>query len=56
MAGPFDPDDGFLDLSDEVYRLVLKVKIAINHWNGQNDTLPDILDSALSGSGIEWQL
>ncbi|EOE0160095.1 DUF2612 domain-containing protein [Klebsiella pneumoniae] len=50
--GPFDPDDGFLDLSDEVYRLVLKVKIAINHWNGQNDTLPDILDSALAGSGI----
>lgn len=50
--GPFDPDDGFLDLSDEVYRLVLKVKIAINHWNGQNDTLPDILDSALAGSGL----
>ncbi|EKZ5286469.1 DUF2612 domain-containing protein [Klebsiella aerogenes] len=50
--GPFDPDDGFLNLSDEVYRLVLKVKIAINHWNGQNDTLPDILDSALAGSGL----
>ncbi|MBK0469027.1 DUF2612 domain-containing protein [Klebsiella aerogenes] len=54
--GPFDPDDGFLDLSDEVYRLVLKVKIAINHWNGQNDTLPDILDSALAGSGIRMAI
>ncbi|EOU9587800.1 DUF2612 domain-containing protein [Klebsiella aerogenes] len=54
--GPFDPDDGFLDLSDEVYRLVLKVKIAINHWNGQNDTLPPILDSALAGSGIRMAI
>ena len=54
--GPFDPDDGFLDLSDEVYRLVLKVKIAINHWNGQNDTLPPILDSALVGSGIRMAI
>ncbi|MFO3917923.1 DUF2612 domain-containing protein [Klebsiella aerogenes] len=54
--GPFDPDDGYLDLSDEVYRLVLKVKIAINHWNGQNDTLPDILDSALVGSGIRMAI
>ncbi|HDU5791728.1 TPA: DUF2612 domain-containing protein [Klebsiella aerogenes] len=54
--GPFDPDDGYLDLSDEVYRLALKVKIAINHWNGQNDTLPDILDSALVGSGIRMAI
>ncbi|HHG0593975.1 TPA: DUF2612 domain-containing protein [Klebsiella pneumoniae] len=54
--GPFDPDDGFLDLSDEVYRLVLKVKIAINNWNGQNDTLPEILDNALTGSGIRMAI
>ncbi|HBU1390013.1 TPA: DUF2612 domain-containing protein, partial [Klebsiella pneumoniae] len=52
----FDPDDGFLDLSDEVYRLVLKVKIAINNWNGQNDTLPEILDNALTGSGIRMAI
>lgn len=50
--GPYDPDDGFLDLSDEIYRLVLKVKIAINHWDGQNDSLPGIIDAALAGSGI----
>ena len=54
--GPFDPDDGFLDLSDEVYRIVLRVKIAINNWNGQNDILPEILDIALAGSGIRMAI
>ena len=54
--GKFDPDDGFTDLTDEIYRTVLKVKIAINNWNGQNDTIPDILDSALSGTGLKMAI
>lgn len=54
--GPFDPDAGFTNLSDDVYRIVLKAKIAINHWNGQNETLPDILDTALVGSGLNMQI
>lgn len=54
--GPFDPDAGFTNLSDDVYRIVLKAKIAINHWNGQNETLPAILDTALAGSGLKMQI
>lgn len=54
--GPYDPDDGFIDLSDEIYRLMLKVKVAINNWNGQNDSLPAILDEALSRSGIRMAI
>lgn len=50
--GPYDSDDGLLDLSDDIYRLVLKIKIGINSWNGQNDTLPEIINSAIEGSGI----
>ncbi len=38
--GPYDPDSGYTALSDETYRVILKAKIAINSWNGQNDTLP----------------
>ncbi|MCS5807755.1 DUF2612 domain-containing protein [Klebsiella pneumoniae subsp. pneumoniae] len=34
--------------SDEIYRLMLKVKVAINNWDGQNDSLPPILDAALA--------
>ncbi|RJT45651.1 DUF2612 domain-containing protein [Rahnella woolbedingensis] len=54
--GPYDPDAGFTNLSDETYRIVLKAKIAINHWNGTNETLPTILDTALAGSGLMMQI
>lgn len=54
--GPYDPDTGFTALSDETYRVILKAKIAINSWNGQNDTLPPILDNALAGSGLRMQI
>lgn len=54
--GPYDPDSGFTKLSDEVYRVILKAKIAINNWDGTNDSLPDILNTALSGSGLAMQI
>ncbi|HGG5994045.1 TPA: phage protein [Salmonella enterica subsp. diarizonae serovar 61:r:z53] len=43
-------------LSDETYRIVLKTKIAINNWDGRNDSLPPILDAALDGSGLKMQI
>ncbi|MBJ9021165.1 DUF2612 domain-containing protein, partial [Citrobacter farmeri] len=49
--GPYDPDSGYTTLSDETYRIILKAKIAINNWDGRNDSLPPILDAALEGSG-----
>lgn len=54
--GPWDPDSGYTALSDETYRTVLKAKIAINNWDGQNDSLPDILDAATAGSGLRMQI
>lgn len=54
--GPYDPDSGYTALSDETYRIILKTKIAINGWNGQNDTLPAILDAATAGSGLRMQI
>ncbi|MGK3134887.1 DUF2612 domain-containing protein [Pantoea trifolii] len=54
--GPYDPDAGYTTLSDDTYRIVLKAKIAINNWNGQNDTLPPILKTALEGSGLKMQI
>ncbi|MGQ5288438.1 DUF2612 domain-containing protein [Pectobacterium actinidiae] len=52
----FDPDTGFVDLTDEAYRAVLRTKIAINQWDGQNDSLPEILDFATDGSGLRMQI
>jgi hypothetical protein len=54
--GPYDPEAGRTELSDDAYRVILKAKIAINNWNCQNDTLPGILDAALEGSGISMQI
>nr|WP_318381262.1 DUF2612 domain-containing protein [uncultured Enterobacter sp.] len=54
--GPWDPDAGYTALSDETYRIILKAKIAINHWDGQNDSLPAILDAATAGSGLSMQI
>lgn len=54
--GPYDPDSGFTSLSDDTYRIVLKAKVAINNWNGQNDSLPPILEAALEGSGLKMQI
>lgn len=54
--GPYDPDNGYTALSDETYRVILKAKIAINNWDGTNDTLPPILDNALAGSGLRMQI
>lgn len=54
--GPYDPDEGFTTLSDDTYRLILKAKIAINSWDGQNDSLPAILDMATAGSGLRMQI
>jgi hypothetical protein len=54
--GPYDPDAGFTSLSDDVYRVVLKAKIAINQWDGTNGSLPAILNNALLGSGLTMQI
>lgn len=32
--GPYDPDSGLTSLDDETYRLMLRAKIAANHWDG----------------------
>lgn len=32
--GPFDPDSGLVDLSDDSYRFLLNAKIAANNWDG----------------------
>lgn len=54
--GPYDPDSGYTALSDDTYRIILKAKIAISNWDGQNDSLPPILDAALDGSGLKMQI
>lgn len=51
--GPYQSSDATTYLSDDTYRIVLKARIGINNWNGQNGTLPTILETALAGTGIK---
>lgn len=54
--GPYDPDNGFTALSDDVYRLVLKAQIAINQWDGTVGDLEDLMEDIFDGTGIEMQI
>lgn len=50
---PYDPDDGITRLDDEIYRAVLKSKVLINHWDGINGTLPELITKILSHFGVD---
>lgn len=54
--GPYDPDNGFTSLSDDVYRLVLKAQIAINQWDGTVGDLENLMEQIFYGTGIEMQI
>lgn len=54
--GPYDPDNGFTSLSDDVYRLVLKAQVAINQWDGTVGDLENLMEQIFEGTGIEMQI
>jgi hypothetical protein len=41
--GVFDPDTGVIRLPDDLYRAVLKAKIVSNNWDGNLNTIYEIL-------------
>lgn len=51
--GPFEPSQGVTVLDDETYRAVLKAKIGSNYWNGSNQDLTEIGETALSEFDIQ---
>jgi len=44
--GVGDPDAGFVDLPDDLFRQVIKAKIEANHWDGSIEGIYRILDAA----------
>lgn len=54
--GPFDPDDGLVSLGDETYRAVIRSKILMNHWNGQNGSLPEFITRVLANFGVDGKV
>lgn len=49
--GPFDPDSGVTVLDDDTYRLLIRAKIAANHWDGTLEGSAAILNLIFGGTG-----
>ena len=50
--GPYDPGDGLVRLDDETFRAVIKSTILMNHWDGQNGSLPDFVAGVFANFGV----
>lgn len=48
--GEFDPDDGLTTLPDDSYRLLIKAKIAANHWDGTIPGAYAVWENVFNGS------
>ena len=48
--GPFDPSSGIVSMDDETYRLVIRAKIAANHWDGTIGAAASILSSVFGSN------
>lgn len=48
--GPFDPSLGIVRMDDETYRLIIRAKIAANHWDGTIGSAAAILSSIFGTS------
>jgi hypothetical protein len=49
--GPFDPSSGVTSLDDETFRLLIRARIAANHWDGTLEGSAAILDLIFQGDG-----
>lgn len=47
-----DPDSGFVNLPDDLFRSLIKAKIQANHWRGDIAGAYDIINEALSVDGV----
>ena len=45
--GPYEPDEGVVNLDDETFRAVIKAKIGSNYWSGTNIDLQAIGSQAM---------
>lgn len=50
LRGPFDPLEGVTSLDDNLYRTMLRIKIAANHWDGSLAQAQSILASVVAAS------
>lgn len=49
--GPYDPETGLTSLPDDVFRRLIKARIAANAWNGSIPGAYDVWESAFADTG-----
>ena len=49
--GPYDPENGLTSLPDDVFRRLIKARIAANAWNGSIPGAYDVWESAFADTG-----
>lgn len=49
--GPYDPTTGLTSLDDTTYRTMLRIKIAVNNWDGTFSSFQSIVSRVLAGYG-----
>lgn len=52
--GPFDPITGLTRLPDDIYRILIKVKILNNHWNGSKNDAYTIFNTIFAQLGYSF--
>lgn len=49
--GLYDPETGLVSLPDDIYRTLLKAKVAANAWDGTRDGAYDVWEAAFADQG-----
>jgi hypothetical protein len=52
--GPFDSSTGLVSLPDEYYRILIKVRILNNHWNGSKENANILVNNIFSAIGYTF--
>lgn len=45
--GQYESAYRYVTVDDELFRVLIKLKIAINNWDGTNESIPTVIDTAL---------
>lgn len=51
--GPYEPNEGIVDLDDDTYRVLIKAKIGGNYWQGAFDEVQVIGSTVLQSAGVQ---
>lgn len=52
LQGPFDPTTGLVSLPDDIYRTLLRARIASNHWDGTIPGAYNAWNTLFAGTGF----